>query len=158
MTGEAPVARTRAAADHRNMPTRPAPRPRSAATGPVVGLVVLVGALAACSGPGPGDKDVEYDSLDALHHAATSAGLTCLSFTTESTDSADVELGACDDTTLLAVFADGIAEDEFLALLPRQPTEEGEAALAGPNWVVLGDTGDLLETQAGIGGQFLTDE
>jgi hypothetical protein len=34
---------------------------------------------------------------------------------------------------------------------------EGQAALAGPNWVVLGDTGDLLETQAGIGGDFLSD-
>ena len=143
------------------MRTRPEHRPRARARATlagVLGLAPVVLVLAACSGPGPGEKDVEYDSLDALHRAATTAGLTCLSFTTESTDSEDVELGACDDTTLLAVFADGIAEDEFLALLPRQPTEEGEAALAGPNWVVLGDTGDLLETQAGIGGQFLTDE
>ncbi|MBN0038894.1 hypothetical protein JN535_01745 [Cellulosimicrobium cellulans] len=123
----------------------------------MIGLVPVVALAAACSGPGPGEKDVEYDSLDALHRAATTAGLTCLSFTPEDSGTPDVELGACDDTTLLAVFADGVAEDEFLTLLPIEPSEEEQAALAGPNWVVLGDTGDLLETQAGIGGDFLSD-
>jgi len=133
--------------------------PHRTAARATVGLLALgaAGVLAGCSGPGPGEKDVAYDSLDALHESATTAGLTCLSFVPEDTGSADVELGACDDTTLLAVFADGVDEDEFLALLPTQPAEEEQAALAGPNWVILGDTGDLLETQAGIGGDFLTD-
>ena len=35
--------------------------------------------------------------------------------------------------------------------------EEGEGALAGPNWVILSDTSQLVETQAGIGGTFLPD-
>ncbi|QJW34961.1 hypothetical protein [Cellulosimicrobium protaetiae] len=139
------------------MRTRPGSSSRRPVRAPLAGLVVLAGFLAACSGPGPGEKDVEYDSLDALHEAATTAGLTCLSFTPEESGSPDVELGECDDTTLLAVFADGVEEDEFLGLLPVEPTEEDQAALAGPNWVVLGDTGDLLETQAGIGGDFLSD-
>ncbi|MDF2806126.1 MAG: hypothetical protein K0S43_1072 [Cellulosimicrobium sp.] len=142
------------------MRTRPEHRPRARARATlagVLGLAPVVLVLAACSGPGPGEKDVEYDSLDALHESATTAGLTCLSFTPEDSGSPDVELGECDDTTLLAVFADGVDEDEFLGLLPVEPAEEGQAALAGPNWVVLGDTGDLLETQAGIGGDFLSD-
>lgn len=122
------------------------------------GTILGVGAaLAACSGSGPGEKDVTYDSLDALHEAATAAGLTCLSFTPEDSGTPEVELGECDDTTLLAVFGDGIDEDEFLGLLPLEPTEEEEGALVGPNWVVVGDTGDLLETQAGIGGDFASD-
>ena len=138
------------------MRTRSVDRPRHVATRPL-GLLALAGILAACSGPGPGGKDVEYDSLDALHESATAAGLTCLSFTTEDSGSPDVEIGECDDTTLLALFTDGVDEDEFLGLLPRQPAEEGEGALAGPNWVILSDTSQLVETQAGIGGTFLPD-
>ncbi len=128
--------------------------PRLVAAGSILGVV---GVLAACSGSGPGEKDVAYDSLDALHEAATAAGLTCLSFVPEDTGSPDVDLGECDDTTLLAVFADDVDEGEFLELLPRQPTEEDEGALVGPNWVILSDTDQLLETQAGIGGDFASD-
>ncbi|MTG88750.1 hypothetical protein GJV82_07310 [Cellulosimicrobium sp. BIT-GX5] len=139
------------------MRTGPATRRRRAVTGPALALLAAVGTVAACSGPGPGEKDVEYDSLDALHEAATTAGLTCLSFVPEDSGTPDVELGTCDDTTLLAVFAGGVEEAEFLRLLPVEPSEEEQAALAGPNWVVVGDTGDLLETKAGIGGDFLSD-
>lgn len=131
-------------------------RPRRA-TRLLVGLVAVGGVLAACSGPGPGEKDVTYDSLDALHESATTAGLTCLSFVPEDTGTPDAEMGACDDTTLLAVFADDVDEAEYFALLPETPAAEGEAALVGPNWVIVGDTGDLLETQAGIGGDFASD-
>ena len=129
-------------------------RPRSVAAGALVGLAVLLG---ACSGPGPGEKDVAYGSLDELHEAATTAGLTCLSFTPEDSGTPDVELGECDDTALLAVFADDVAEEDFLGLLPPTSETEGEAALVGPNWVVTGDVDDLEETQAGIGGDLVSD-
>jgi hypothetical protein len=138
------------------MRTRPDLRPHRARTGALV-LFAVAGLLTACSGPGPGEKDVAYESLDALRESATAAGLTCLAFTPEEAGTPEVELGECDDTTLLAVFADDVDEDEFLALLPRQPAAEEEAALAGPNWVILSDTDQLVETQAGIGGEFLSD-
>lgn len=121
-----------------------------------LGAVGLLAALAgACSGPGPGEKDTTYDSVDDLQRSATTAGLTCLSFTPTDSGSADVETGTCDDTALLAVFADGVAEEDFVALLPPTPAIEGDAVLVGPNWAILSDVDELEETQAGIGGDMV---
>ncbi|WP_435737970.1 hypothetical protein V5D56_05070 [Cellulosimicrobium sp. PMB13] len=113
--------------------------------------------VSACSGPGPGEKDTTYDSVADLQSSAKTAGLTCLSFTETDSGSPDVETGTCDDTALLAVFADGVAEEDFVSMLPPTPEIEGEAVLVGPNWAIQGDVDDLEETQAGIGGEMISD-
>lgn len=117
----------------------------------------LVAALAACSGSGPGEKDTEYASVQDLRESATTAGLTCLEYATVASDEETVELGQCDQDTLLAVFDDSVDEDEFVGLLPRTPESEGQAALVGPNWVIVADVDDLEEAQAGIGGDMASD-
>ncbi|OLT51721.1 hypothetical protein [Cellulosimicrobium sp. CUA-896] len=117
----------------------------------------LAAALAACTGPGPGEKDTEYASVDDLHASATTAGLTCFDYVPVDSAGEPVELAECDGDTLLAVFDETVDEEEFVALLPRTPESEEEAALVGPNWVVVGGVGDLMETQAGIGGEMDSD-
>lgn len=117
----------------------------------------LVAALAACSGSGPGEKDTEYASAEDLRESATTAGLTCLEYVPVASDEEVVELGECDQDTLLAVFDDSVDEEEFVGLLPRTPESEGQAALVGPNWVIVAGVDDLMETQAGIGGDMDSD-
>jgi hypothetical protein len=122
-----------------------------------VPVAALVGVLAACSGSGPGEKDTEYSSVDDLRESATTAGLTCLDHAPLDSDEETVELGECDGDTLLAVYGDSVDEEEFVGLLPRTPESEGQAALVGPNWVIVADVDDLEETQAGIGGDMDSD-
>lgn len=114
---------------------------------------LLVAVLAGCESAGPGEKDSTYDSLDALRQDAEAAGLTCAASTPLDTGSADVEAVECQDTTLLAVSASDVSDDEVVSMLPRAPASEEEGVLVGPNWVVLGDLDALEQVQAGIGGE-----